>query len=58
MTFSAGSVEDLACKIQALTEDESLRSSLAVNAPKVKTIEENARELEEIYKRLAATGRA
>jgi len=57
MTFSAGSVEDLACKIQALTEDESLRSSLAVNAPKVKTIEENARELEEIYKRLAPTGR-
>jgi hypothetical protein len=29
-----------------------------VNAPKVKAIEENAQELEEIYKRLAATGRA
>ncbi len=58
ITFSAGSAEDLACKIQKLAEDESLRSSLARSAPKVKTIEENAQELEETYKRLAATGRA
>jgi len=56
MTFRAGSVEDLAAKLRLLAGDESLRRSLADSAPKVKTIEENAEEMEEIYERLASRG--
>lgn len=53
LTFTVGSVQDLAAKMQKLGEDGSLRAALAEKAPKVKTIEENAREVEEVYQRLA-----
>ncbi len=58
MTFEVGSVEDLAAKMRKLAEDSSLRTALAENAPRVKTIEENAQELEEIYGRLISARNA
>lgn len=57
LLFQVGDHEDLYAKINAFIEDPSLVERLNRNIGPVKTIEENAEELEEIYSELIAQSR-
>lgn len=57
LLFRVGDHEDLYAKINALIEDPNLVERLSRNIGPVKTIEENAKELEEIYGELIAQSR-
>lgn len=57
LLFKAGNVDDLAAKMHLLIEDRCLLERLRANIGPVKSIEENARELEAIYGRLVTAGR-
>ncbi|MFQ6117416.1 MAG: glycosyltransferase family 4 protein, partial [Candidatus Bipolaricaulia bacterium] len=54
LLFQVGSADDLAAKIRLLVEDRRLLERLRANIRSVKSIEENARELEAIYQELIA----
>ena len=55
--FTPGDAEDLLSKISLFREDRSLLERLRANIGPVKSVEENAQELEEIYQGLIATRR-
>lgn len=50
--FEPGNARDLASKLRLIREDPELLARLRERVPSVKTIEENARELVEIYRAL------
>ena len=52
LLFKVGDSEDLYQTIMKVIENPELISQLSANVPSVKSIEENAEELEEIYKNL------
>lgn len=52
LLFNVGNADDLAAKIRLLIEDHHLRERLRANTGPVKSIEENVRELEAIYREL------
>ena len=54
LLFKVGDSEDLYRKIMMLIENPELIRELSANVPSVKSIEENAEELEKIYKDLIA----
>ncbi len=53
--FAVGDSEDLARKIATLIDQPSLRAELARDFPRVKSIEENGREMEYRYRSLVCT---
>lgn len=57
LLFQVGDHEDLNAKINAFIEDPNLVERLSGNIGPVKTIEENAEELEEIYGKLITQSR-
>ncbi len=57
LLFRVGDHEHLYVKINAFIEDPNLVERLSRNIGPVKTIEENAEELEEIYSELIAQSR-
>ena len=54
LLFKVGDSEDLYRKIMVLIENPSLIRELSANVPSIKSVEENAEELEKIYKDLIA----
>ncbi len=54
--FEPGNIAQLRGLIDRVIENPSILDELSKNIPAVKSIEENARELEEIYKQLIAAG--
>ncbi len=52
LLFSAGDSQDLAGKIKKLIESDSLLDTLRQGIPAVKTIDENSREIEFLYRQL------
>ena len=52
--FEPGSASSLRATLQRLVDDEALLARLAVPPPAVKSIEENAQELEACYRELGA----
>jgi len=57
LLFEPGSVDNLVAKITLLIKNRSLLERLRANIGTVKTIKDNARELEEIYRKLIEPGR-
>ena len=57
LLFEAGNADDLRAKMGLLLEDHSLIERFRANIGPVKTMEENAQELEEIYLKLIAAKR-
>lgn len=55
--FTPGDANDLLSKVRLLAEDRSLLEQLRANISTVKSIEENARELEAIYQKVIAARR-
>ena len=51
-TFKLGDAKDLAEKMLRLADDPALVPSLGGNPPRIKGLDENARELFSIYERL------
>jgi len=51
--FEVGSAKDLADKMEYVAKNINIREKFVKNIPKVKTIEENAIELEKIYKSMS-----
>jgi glycosyltransferase involved in cell wall biosynthesis len=54
LLFQVGNADDLAAKIRLLIQDRHLRERLRANIGPVKSIEENAQELEAIYQEVIA----